>query len=120
MKTKFVGLALFALSFTLILACITVNIYFPEATVKKAADEIVDEIRKKEAKETTDPEAIKEGAGMSRRAGFTLVPAVFAQEATNCVQPGYPGPEGHDEAEIPQSEAVAGCRQHRGKQQGLG
>ena len=87
MKTKFVGLALFALSFTLILACITVNIYFPEATVKKAADEIVDEIRKKEAKDTTDPEAIKEGAGMSRRAGFTLVPAVFAQEATTVSNP---------------------------------
>jgi len=87
MKTKFVGLAMFALSFTLILACITVNIYFPEATVKKAADEIVDEIRKKEAQDKTDPEAIKEGAGMSGHAGFTLVPAAFAQEATNVSNP---------------------------------
>ena len=59
MKTKFVGLALFVLSLTLILACITVNIYFPEATVKKAADEIVEEIRKKDAKDKTAPEAIK-------------------------------------------------------------
>ena len=87
MKTKFVGLALFALSLTLILACITVNIYFPEATVKKAADEIVDEIRKKDAKDKTAPEAIKEEVGMSRHAGFTLVPAAFAQEATNVSNP---------------------------------
>ena len=87
MKTKFVGLALFALSLTLILACITVNIYFPEATVKKAADEIVDEIRKKDAKDKTAPEAIKEEVGMSRHAGFTLVPGAFAQEATNVSNP---------------------------------
>jgi uncharacterized protein YdbL (DUF1318 family) len=87
MKTKFVGLALFALSLTLILACITVNIYFPEATVKKAADEIVDEIRKKDAKDKTAPEAIKEEVEMSRHAGFTLVPAAFAQEATNVSNP---------------------------------
>jgi uncharacterized protein YdbL (DUF1318 family) len=87
MKTKFVGLALFVLSLTLILACITVNIYFPEATVKKAADEIVEEIRKKDAKDKTAPEAIKEEAGMFRHAGFTLVPAVFAQEATDVSNP---------------------------------
>lgn len=87
MKTKFVGLALFALFLTLILACITVNIYFPEATVKKAADEIVDEIRKKDAREKTAPEAIKEEARMSQHAGFTLVSAVFAQEATNVSNP---------------------------------
>ena len=87
MKTKFVGLALFAVSLTLILACITVNIYFPEATVKKAADEIVEEIRKKDAEEKTAPEAIKKEARVSRRAGFALVPAAFAQEETNVSNP---------------------------------
>jgi len=87
MKTKFVGLALFALSLSLILACITVNIYFPEATVKKAADEIVDEIRKKDAEKKTAPETIKEESGMPRHAGFSLVPVVFAQEATNVSNP---------------------------------
>ncbi len=34
-----------AVGLLLALACITVNIYFPEATVKQAAAEIVDEIR---------------------------------------------------------------------------
>jgi uncharacterized protein YdbL (DUF1318 family) len=87
MKTKFAVLALFAVSLTLILACITVNIYFPEATVKKTADEIVNEIRKKDAKDKTAPEVIKEEARVSRREGFTLVPAAFAQQETNVSNP---------------------------------
>ena len=37
-----------AVGLLFVLACITVNIYFPEATVKQAAAEIVDEIRKTE------------------------------------------------------------------------
>jgi uncharacterized protein YdbL (DUF1318 family) len=61
-----------------VLACITVNIYFPEATVKPAAAEIVDEIRKTdEAKKA--PEAVA--------AAFSLVPAAYAQEATNVSTP---------------------------------
>ncbi len=31
-------------------SCLTINIYFPEAEVQKAAQEIVDEIRKEEDK----------------------------------------------------------------------
>lgn len=87
MKTKFMGFGLFVLSLSLILSCITVNIYFPEATVKKAADEIVEEIRKKEAEGKTNPEAIKEGERMSGQAGFSFVPAAFAQEATTVSNP---------------------------------
>jgi len=87
MKTKLLGLGLFVLSLSLILSCITVNIYFPEATVKKAADEIVDEIRKKEAEDKTNPEVIKEGERMTGQAGFTLVPSAFAQEATTVSNP---------------------------------
>ena len=37
-----------SLAFVFLLSCITVNIYFPEAEVKKVAEEIVDEIRKDE------------------------------------------------------------------------
>ncbi len=87
MKTKLLGLGLLVLSLSLILSCITVNIYFPEATVKKAADEIVDEIRKKEAEDKTNPEVIKEGERMTGQAGFTLVPSAFAQEATTVSNP---------------------------------
>lgn len=87
MKTKFAGFVLFAVSLTFILACITVNIYFPEATVKRAADEIVEEIRKKDAKDKIAPEAIKEESRMFLPAGFAFVPAVFAQDETNVSNP---------------------------------
>ena len=80
MKTKLVGLVLFAVSLSLVFACITVNIYFPEAAVKKTADEIVDEIRKKD-------ESIKEESRMFRSAGFDFVPVVFAQEETKVSNP---------------------------------
>jgi len=39
-----------------IAACVTVNIYFPAAAVQKAADEIVDDVRKIEKKEEQKPE----------------------------------------------------------------
>jgi uncharacterized protein YdbL (DUF1318 family) len=61
-----------------VLACITVNIYFPEATVKAAAAEIVDEVRKTEG-EKKAPDAV---AGT-----FSLVPAAYAQEATSVSTP---------------------------------
>lgn len=84
MKTKFVGLAV---SLTLVLACITVNIYFPEATVRKAADEIVEEIRKKDAEERTATDAVQKEDRVSRRTGFSLVTAAFAQEETSVSNP---------------------------------
>ena len=65
------------------LACITVNIYFPEATVKQAAAEIVDEIRKtEEAKKAPDGLAMVPTPGP-----FALVPAAYAQEATSVSTP---------------------------------
>lgn len=68
------------------LACITVNIYFPEATVKQAAAEIVDEIRKTEG-EKKAPEALSTLPELGRAARFSLVPAAYAQEATNVSTP---------------------------------
>jgi uncharacterized protein YdbL (DUF1318 family) len=69
-----------------VLACITVNIYFPEATVKQAAAEIVDEIRKTEGEKKAPGAAAVLPA--PREAGpFTLVPAAFAQEATSVSTP---------------------------------
>ncbi len=69
-----------------ILACITVNIYFPEATVKQAAAEIVDEIRKKDA-EKTGQDAIKKLTSLQGPATFSFVPAAYAQEVTNVSTP---------------------------------
>jgi len=73
-----------AVGLVFVLACITVNIYFPEATVKQAAAEIVDEIRKTDA-EKKAPEAAAQALGGP--AGFALVPAAYAQEATSVSTP---------------------------------
>ncbi len=69
-----------------VLACVTVNIYFPEAAVKQAASEIESEIQKKAA-EKAGQEPIKKIAVMPRHAPFTLVPAAFAQEETTVSNP---------------------------------
>jgi uncharacterized protein len=69
-----------------VMACITVNIYFPEATVKQAAEEIVKEIRQNDAEEIKQevPQKITK-----RREGipFSFVPTLFAQEETNVSTP---------------------------------
>jgi uncharacterized protein YdbL (DUF1318 family) len=69
-----------------VLACITVNIYFPEATVKQAAAEIVDEIRKTEG-EKKAPEQLTILTEPARAPRFALVPMAYAQEATNVSTP---------------------------------
>ena len=69
-----------------VLACITVNIYFPEATVKQAAAEIVDEIRKTDT-EKKAPDALTVLPEPQRAPAFSFVPAAYAQEATNVSTP---------------------------------
>jgi uncharacterized protein len=67
-------------------SCITVNIYFPEATVRTAAEEIVQEIRKKDGQD----KAVLEVTGVPGRgpaAAFSLVPAAWAQEETTVSNP---------------------------------
>jgi len=86
MKKRFtLGMAA-AVGLTFVLACITVNIYFPEATVKQAAAEIVDEIRKteteKKAPNTLTQLPARPGAGT-----LSFVPAAYAQEATSVSTP---------------------------------
>ena len=87
MKRRYALGSLAAVGLTLVLACITVNIYFPEATVKRTAEEIVEEVRGQEAQ--------KEGMGSRsalpsmcpRSRAFGLVPAAYAQEATTVSTP---------------------------------
>jgi uncharacterized protein YdbL (DUF1318 family) len=69
-----------------VLACITVNIYFPEATVKQAAAEIVDEIRKTEG-EKKAPEALTVLPEPRRAPSFSFVATACAQEATSVSTP---------------------------------
>jgi len=86
MKSKVIGLAVFAATLSLALACITVNIYFPEAAVKQAASEIVDEVRQQNIKDQSQPEPVKKQT-VSRNEGFSLVPAAFAQQETTVSTP---------------------------------
>jgi hypothetical protein len=86
MKPKAIALAVFAAGLSLALACITVNIYFPEAAVKQAASEIVDEVRQQDTKAKPPAEPAKKQV-VSRRAGFTLVPAAYAQQETAVSSP---------------------------------
>ena len=86
MKKRYALGSLAAVGLTFILACITVNIYFPEATVKKTAEEIVDEIRQQEQKKK-DEGSRTQAPSLPGRSSFTLVPAAFAQEATNVSTP---------------------------------
>jgi len=75
-----------AAGLVLALACITVNIYFPEATVKQAAAEIVEEIRKDEAAKKA-PQAALEAPALREAPSFSLVPAAYAQDATSVSTP---------------------------------
>jgi len=86
MKKRYALGSLAAVGLTFILACITVNIYFPEATVKKTAEEIVEEIRQQEQKKKDEGPRTQLPA-LPGSSSFMLVPAAYAQEATNVSTP---------------------------------
>jgi len=75
-----------AVGLVFVLACITVNIYFPEATVKQAAAEIVEEIRKDDIQKKA-PQAGLEMPALREAPSFSFVPAAYAQEATSVSTP---------------------------------
>jgi uncharacterized protein YdbL (DUF1318 family) len=86
MKKRYAVGSVAAVGLVFVLACITVNIYFPEATVKQAAAEIVDEIRKTDAQKK-DPEALTALPALPAAGPFSFVPAAYAQEATSVSTP---------------------------------
>jgi uncharacterized protein YdbL (DUF1318 family) len=86
MKSKGIALAALAATCGLALACITVNIYFPEAAVKQAASEIVQEVRSQAPADKTPTEPPKKQT-LSRGASFSFVPAAFAQQETTVSSP---------------------------------
>lgn len=86
MKKRYAVGSVAAVGLVFILACITVNIYFPEATVKQAAEQIVDEIQKKAA-EKAGQEPVKKVSALPRAASFSFIPAAYAQEETNVSNP---------------------------------
>jgi uncharacterized protein YdbL (DUF1318 family) len=64
-----------------VLACVTINIYFPEATVKKVAEDIVEDVRKPTAKEKD-----KASPTVSTES-FSFIPAAYAQQETEVSTP---------------------------------
>jgi uncharacterized protein YdbL (DUF1318 family) len=62
-------------------ACVTINIYFPEAAVQKTAEEIVDDVRKAEE------EGKKKQAEDMVLSSFSLVPAAYAQQEETVSSP---------------------------------
>ena len=75
-----------AVGIAFLLGCITVNIYFPEATVRQTAEEIVTEIQQKAA-EKAGEEPIKKVSVRPQAASFSLVPMAYAQEETTVSNP---------------------------------
>ncbi len=81
MKSKSLKGILLATALVFLFSCVTINIYFPEATVKKTADEIVEEVRKPESKE-------KEKKDISAQSSsFSLVSSAYAQQETEVSSP---------------------------------
>ena len=87
MKKRSAHLVSMAAAMAFVISCITVNIYFPEATVRTAAEEIVQEIRKKDADDKSAMEAVSAPSPGPRPASFSLVPAAWAQEETTVSTP---------------------------------
>ena len=81
-----------------ILSCITVNIYFPEAEVKKAAEDIVNDVRGTDQQKKDE---IKKDA-VAESAGFSLFPPLYAQQATEVSTPGIRALKDAMKARLPQ------------------
>lgn len=85
MRPKALKLTLTSLILLFLFSCLTINIYFPEAAVKKTADEIVEEIRKSDEKDKEKKEVVSEERKMgevifAQGSSFSLIPSVYAQE----------------------------------------
>ncbi len=91
MKSKSLKIVSASLFLLFLFSCLTINIYFPEAEVQKAAEEIVDEIRKEaEDKDKKDKktQTFEVDQAMSSGGGsFSLASSLYAQEATEVSTP---------------------------------
>jgi uncharacterized protein len=77
--------ALLAGSILAFLACITVNIYFPESAVKKTAEDIVNDVR---GADKPIKDEIKKKDEVKKSPGFSLFPRLYAQQETEVTTPG--------------------------------
>ncbi|MFO7733112.1 MAG: DUF1318 domain-containing protein [Candidatus Aminicenantes bacterium] len=87
MKRRSAHFAPLAAAMAFVFSCITVNIYFPEAAVRTAAEEIVQEVRKKDGLDKRAAEVMDALRRGPRPAAFSFVPAAWAQEETTVSNP---------------------------------
>jgi uncharacterized protein YdbL (DUF1318 family) len=91
MRSKSLKIVSASLLLLFLFSCLTINIYFPEAEVQKAAEEIVDEIRKEEEKKEKkdkDSQMIEMEQAMNSGGGsFSLLSSLYAQEETEVTTP---------------------------------
>jgi len=87
MRRRSAAYAPLAAALAFVFSCITVNIYFPEATVRTAAEEIVQEIRKKDGEDKGATGAAAALLRGPRTGAFSLVPAAWAQQETTVSNP---------------------------------
>jgi hypothetical protein len=76
-----------ALSILLIVACVTINIYFPAEKVESVAGEIVEEIRGPQDKEEKKSEEKEKSFWGNRRFFAALVDSAWAQDVTAVSNP---------------------------------
>jgi len=91
MKQRILKCVSASLAFLFLFSCITVNIYFPEAEVKKTAEEIVNEIRKDEGEKEKKDKKIQvmglDQMSLSLGTSSSLLPSVNAQQETQVSTP---------------------------------
>jgi uncharacterized protein YdbL (DUF1318 family) len=90
MKPKSIKFTFISFVILLVFACVTINIYFPEATVKKTAEEIVDEVRKTEEEKDKKDSTKKKDTEInqiSQTSSFSFIPLAYAQEETKVSTP---------------------------------
>ncbi len=87
-----------AVGLAFVLACITVNIYFPEAAVKQAADQIENDIQKKAA-EKAGQEPIKKICHPAAEGPLHPRPGGLRPRGDDGLEPGHPGAQGRQRGE---------------------
>jgi len=85
MRDKFFQISISIGMVLVFYACITVNIYFPEAAVQKTAEKIVNDIRENEEKK--EEKKIASYSSQLNSYVFFLVPALYGQEETTVTTP---------------------------------
>lgn len=91
MRQKILKCVSVSLAFLFLISCITVNIYFPEAEVKKAAEEIVNEIVKEEGEKEKKDKKVQmmelDQLSLSLGSSSSLLPTVYVQQETQVSTP---------------------------------